>query len=132
MVLKLESLLLKAAQKEEYSEELQFVLKHHHNDFDASRLEAQLELLGFMFSSTTEKSNPTLNVIKNQVSTLSPVQHTSLSEICTLLKLIYVTPATNSVSERSASILRRVKTYLRSTMSQMRLNHIMILHTHKE
>ena len=35
--LKLESLLLKAAQKEEYSEELQSVLKHYHNDFDASR-----------------------------------------------------------------------------------------------
>lgn len=79
VVLKLESLLLKAAQKE-YSEELQFVLKHYHNDFDASRLEAQLELLGVMFSST-EKLNPTLDVVKNQVSTFSPVQRASLSEI---------------------------------------------------
>lgn len=41
-------------------------------------------------------------------------------------------PATNSTSERSFSGLRRVKTYLRSTMSQDRLNHLMILHVHKE
>ena len=114
--LKLESLLLKAAQKEEYSEELQFVLKHYHNDFDASRLEAQLELLGVMFFSTTDELNPTLNDVKNQVCTFSPVQRTSLSEICTLLKLIYVTPAVSepeiiyilSLSERSASVLPEI------------------------
>ena len=32
----------------------------------------------------------------------------------------------------AASVLCRVKTYLRSIMSQMRLNNIMILHAHKE
>ena len=41
-------------------------------------------------------------------------------------------PATNVISERSFSALRRVKTYLRSTMKQTRLNHLMILHVHKE
>ena len=40
-------------------------------------------------------------------------------------------PATNAVSERSASAMRRVKTYLRSTMTQSRLNNIMVLHIHK-
>ena len=39
-------------------------------------------------------------------------------------------PATNSVSERSASALRRTKTYLRTTMTQSRLNNVMTyLHT---
>ena len=32
-------------------------------------------------------------------------------------------PATNAVSEWSALALRRVKTYLRTTMSQARLNN---------
>lgn len=41
-------------------------------------------------------------------------------------------PATNSTSERSFSALRRVKDYLRNTMSQERLNHLMILHVHKD
>ena len=39
--------------------------------------------------------------------------------------------ATNAVSERSFSALRRIKSYLRATMSQERLNHIMVLHVHK-
>ena len=34
-----------------------------------------------------------------------------LSEICTLGKLMFVMPATNAVSERSFSALKRVKTY---------------------
>ena len=43
-----------------------------------------------------------------------------------------VMPASNAVSERSFSTLRRVKTYLRSTMCQDRLNYLIILHVHKE
>ena len=41
-------------------------------------------------------------------------------------------PATNSTSERSFSAMRRVKSYLRSTMNQERLNSLMILHVHKD
>ena len=37
-----------------------------------------------------------------------------------------------SFSENKTSQLRRLKTYLRSTMSQTRLNHVMILSIHKE
>jgi len=55
-----------------------------------------------------------------------------ISEVVKLLTLILVMPATNAVSEHSASALRRVKTYLCSTMHQDRLNHLMILHVHKE
>ena len=43
-----------------------------------------------------------------------------------------VLPSTNAVSERSASALRRVKTYLRTTMSQLRLNNLMMLSIHKD
>ena len=50
----------------------------------------------------------------------------------TLLKLVIVIPATNASSERNRSVLRRVKSYLRTTMSQVRLNHVLILHAHKE
>ena len=39
-----------------------------------------------------------------------------------------VMPATNAVSERSFSALKRVKTYLRSTTGEGRLNHLMLLH----
>ena len=50
-----------------------------------------------------------------------------------LLKLLYlVSPATNAVSERSASAVCHIKNWLRSTISQERLNHCMLLSIHKE
>ena len=41
-------------------------------------------------------------------------------------------PATNAVSERSFSAMRRPYTYLRTNMTQNRLNNSMVLHIHKE
>lgn len=38
---------------------------------------------------------------------------------------------TNDTSERSFSALHTVKTYLRTTMTQERLNHLMDLHVHR-
>ena len=54
------------------------------------------------------------------------------SEVVKLVVLIFVAPATNATSQRSFSALRRVKTYLCTTMTQPRLNHLMLLHIHKE
>ena len=58
---------------------------------------------------------------------LGHVRKLLLSEICTLGKLMFVMPATNAVSERSFSTLKRVKTYLRSTTGEGRLNHLLPL-----
>ena len=63
---------------------------------------------------------------------MSLVSRSMFYEIVTLMKLILVMPATNAASERTFSVLRRVKTYLRSTMTQERLNQVMILHTRRE
>ena len=40
-------------------------------------------------------------------------------------------PATNATSESSFSALRRIKTYLCLTMTQAKLNHIIIMNIHK-
>ena len=55
-----------------------------------------------------------------------------LSKVLKLLKIFYTIPVTTSSAERTFSALTRLKTYLRSTMSQPRLNHIMLLYIHKE
>ena len=55
-----------------------------------------------------------------------------LCEVVAFVKTIPVMPATNATSERSFSALRRIKTYLCTTMTQPRLNHLMILHVHKD
>ena len=54
------------------------------------------------------------------------------SEVVTLIKLLLVMPATNASSERAFSALRRIKTYLRTTTAQTRLNCVMVLHVHKD
>ena len=41
-------------------------------------------------------------------------------------------PASNAVGESSFSALRRRKTYLNSTTGESRLNHLMMLHVHKD
>lgn len=55
-----------------------------------------------------------------------------MSEVLKLLKIFYTIPVTTSSAERTFSALRRLKTYLRSTMSQLRLNYMMLLYIHKE
>ena len=54
-----------------------------------------------------------------------------VAEIMKLVKIIFVMPAANGVSKRSFSSLKRIKTYLPSTTTNNRLNHLLILHIHK-
>ena len=74
---------------------------------------------------------PSIFDIKTYFLSLSPGQLSLLSQVKRLM-LVLVMPATNASSERSFSALRRVKNYLRTTMPQERLNHLMLLHVHKE
>ena len=54
------------------------------------------------------------------------------SEVCRLLALIATIPASVATAERSHSALKRLKTYLRSTMTESRLTHLLLLHVHKQ
>ena len=63
---------------------------------------------------------------------LSQGQAALIDQVCNLMRLILVMPATNATSERSFSALMRVKSYLRSTMLQERLKYLMLLHVHKD
>jgi len=49
-----------------------------------------------------------------------------------LLKIVCILPVTTCTSERSFSSLRRLKTYLRSTMAENRLNGLAMLSIHRE
>ena len=54
-----------------------------------------------------------------------------LSEVVKVGKLMQVMPTTNATNERSFSALKIVKTYLRSTTTDTRMNNLMVLHIHK-
>ena len=50
--------------------------------------------------------------------------------ISTVLKLLGTVPVTTCTCERCMSVLRRLKTYLRSTIGQDRFNDLAVLHIH--
>ena len=55
-----------------------------------------------------------------------------LSEVGRIVKLVLVLPSSNATSERSFSKMKLIKSYLRSTMNQERMNHFMILGIYPE
>ena len=55
-----------------------------------------------------------------------------ISEVITICKLILVNPATSTAGERSFSTARRLKTWLRSSMTQEHFSNLTILNSHKD
>ena len=112
----MESFILSAANSKEFQQDLSDVCNFYGDDFNRSRLETQLSTLGTAFHS---ENNNVINAstVINYLQKLSMEQKLFFSEIVTLAKLILVAPTTKAVSERSCSTMRRIKTYLRTTMT---------------
>ena len=121
----LENLLINAIKGCSYTEEFKKVVDTYGDDINQYQLNAQLQMLQLQMN----EENPSINDV---VKFLLEHGNSLFSEITTVLLLLLVIPATNAVSERSFSSLRRVKTYLRTSMTQKRLNSLMILHVHKD
>ncbi|KAL4098187.1 hypothetical protein QTP88_022835 [Uroleucon formosanum] len=107
-------------------QELTNCLNNMSEDFDINKLHAQLIMLPSIVSITS--ISDIINHLRNEYSN---VKDSLFSEITKLIKLILTIPASAATAECSFSALRRLKTYLRSTMTQKRLTHMMILHVHK-
>ena len=127
-----EQLLFKACGGQCFSKELDLVCTFFYGDFDREDLVAQLSTLRQLHHSVVGDEVPSVDSIKTALLTLSTSQRMLLNAVCRLFQLLMILPATNATSERSFSALRRVKSYLRSTMTQARLNHLMILHYHQD
>lgn len=132
----LEQLLIKACQGDDFAHELDYCCKFY-KDLESTYLEAQLRTLRIDFLQYWKKKFDCVPVkvsildVQEYFRCLSDGQRSLLGEITKLVQLILVMPATNATSERSFSALRRIKSYLRSTMKQERLNHLLVLHVHK-
>ena len=125
----LEELLLRGAAGSDFSEQLKEVSGVYY-ELDASQLKMQLSNLATYF----QENNITVSLEEffKYLRSLSAAAKTFYSEVCAVARLILVMPATNAVSERSFSVMRRIKSYLRSTMDQARLNHAMVLNIYNE
>ena len=127
-----EQLLFKACRGLCFNEELDVVCNFFYDDFNREDLAAELLTFHKLYQSALKDELPSVDNIKTALLTLSAPQRMLLNTVCKLFQLLLILPATNATSERSFSALRRVKSYLRSTMSQARLNHLMILHYHQD
>lgn len=52
-------------------------------------------------------------------------------QVESLVRLLLVIPVSSAEAERSFSALRRLKTWLRTTMTQVRLNNLAVCHVHQ-
>ena len=95
-------------------------------EFDYDLLRMQLEMFRRQFQYTTV--DEAADVMRQQV----PEVRLLFSQVETLIRLLMVIPVTSCEAERSFSSLRRLKTWLRSTMTHARLNHVAVCNIHKK
>ena len=112
---KLESLLSCSAKGKSCEELLSFVCNFYNDDFDKHKLETQLcSLLGIF----EDKEVTDIHIVVKKFQKISAGMRAHFSEVVILNKLLLITPATNAVSEPSCSLLRRIKSCLRTTTTQ--------------
>lgn len=68
-----------------------------------------------------------VNFLKGEIAT-----HSLFYELNKFIRILLTIPSNACSAERSFSALRRLKSYLQSSMSQMKLNNIAILHIYQE
>ena len=97
------------------------------SEFTENRFQVQLENLQEYW--TNLDGNACICSVTDTLWNLKVQSH--LSKVFKLAKLILALPATNATSEETFSLLKLSESYLRSTMKQSRLNHLMILSVYK-
>ena len=98
------------------------------NDVDVAVLPTELAIL----QTLTKETNPQHAADLFTVMRSLRKETLLIPNVIKILKLLLVNGATSATPERSFSTARRLKTWLRSTMSQKRFNTLAILNTHKE
>ena len=104
------------------------ICNHFGSDLDERKLRLNLEML---YSLMNGKVAERLSDVTEQINSLGPARRL-YAEISNLIILLLVIPASSATAERSFSALRRLKTYLRSTMGQERLNNMLLLNVHQD
>ena len=98
---------------------------------DASSLQMQLN----MFLSLPEVKNSTTLTLDGCVQALKkmvPEMRAMFPNVESLVRLLLVNPASSATADRSFSALRHLKTYLRATCGQQRLNNLALCSVHKD
>ncbi|KAF3841465.1 hypothetical protein F7725_007327 [Dissostichus mawsoni] len=106
--------------------ELDTAVVDQYPELNQRSLKVQLDMfkLQYPFKSTSEAAA----ILRSQL----PEVRGLFDQVEALIRLLMVVPAASAEAERSFSALRRLKTWLRSTMMQIRINNVAVCHIHKE
>lgn len=83
------------------------------------------------FSFAGERQPKSVADIVDKIQDIHSTMKATIPQVLRLLFLILSTPVSVASAERSFSSLRRLKTWLRSSISQNRLSHVALMHVHK-
>ena len=122
-----EQLLLKSIVKDDISMELKDLEVDFGGDFNAIQLESELHFLPTIFG----HSLPTdFREICEHLQNIEREKRPMIRNIWKIVRIVLTSGATSATPERSFSMQRRIKTWIRSTMGQKRYNSLAILNTH--
>ena len=133
MIRDIENLLLKSANEGTTDLLSKEIIKFLGVDVNIKRLKVQLAMLPDVIKTAFDGSVKKVTNIRTitEAMTKSSLYQNMLSELDRLLLLYLTFPVTTATAERSFSSLRRVKTYLRNTLSACKLNNLLLMHVHQ-
>ena len=105
-------------------------------DVDCSRLKVQLGMVSDMVKTafsdaTTPNKTTNVRTICDAMNE-SEIYKGMLGEVEKVLRIYLNFPVTTATAERSFSSLRHIKTFLRSSMTNYRLNNLFMLYVHSD
>lgn len=112
------------------SDDIDKIVQFYVNDFDRERLLSDRD----MFLQLMKRQNESAKSLGGIVDFLQKFEWIRglIPEFVRFVRLVVVIPGSSCSNERSFSVLRRLKSYMRSTMLQDRLNSIAILHIYRD
>ncbi|VEN39225.1 unnamed protein product [Callosobruchus maculatus] len=102
-------------------------------NFDADRLTLHRDMVYDLMKNNASKygiPNSLADVVNYLKENLDVVN--LVPELTKLIRILLTIPVSTCTCERSFSAMRRLKSYLRSTLKAERLNHFSILHIHRD
>ena len=111
--------LLKAVKGKQFDEDFRHVASFYGDDVNTFQLEAQLSLLApTAWAMGFDVDSFNVHDLIKMFQQLEESRISAMSEVLLLGKIFMVMPATNAVSERSFSALKRIKSYLKINNQQ--------------
>ena len=108
-----EQLILKAVQMLDVSDELKILETDFSGDFEPQKLKSELDILPAIFE---ELAPINFDDICATLKAMDKSKRPLIENIWTIIRIVLTSGATSATPERSFSLQRRIKTWLRSTM----------------